>query len=551
MPDVNKRLHPPEDISNLSELDVLIVGAGFCGVYLLDKLRKRNFKTKIFEGGAGLGGVWHWNCYPGARVDSSCWIYQLSDENLWSDWQWSELYPGYEEVRAYFSHLDEKLDLSRDIRFQTWVREADFDEDRHQWKIRAKNEEGKDTFIYANHFIMCTGSSSKPYIPKIKDLERFEGISSHTAFWPQEGIDFKGKRVGVIGTGASGVQVIQEASKEAAKLTVFQRTPNLCLPMGQRQLSEKDNREGKLANPEVFENRLATWGGIDYDIDERLARNFSAEERDAHFEELWQSGGFRFWIGNYADMLMDEGVNRAAYDFWRDKVRERISKPSTAEKLAPTNPPHPFGTKRVSLEQWYFDVFNQENVDLIDVKRNPIERLTETGVVIGGIEISLDVLVLATGFDAVTGGLTQIDIRDNNGVTLGEKWAEGVRVYQGLSNSGYPNLFATYGPQAPTAFVNGPTCAEMQGDFIVEALEYLRDNGYTRMEPTPEAEEAWRNLCIELAEPTLFPKADSWYMAANVPGKTREMLMYTGGVPAYIKILQECVAKGYEGYRIS
>ena len=547
---VADRSRESNDSSKLEGLDVLIVGAGFCGVYLLDQLRKKNFKAQIYEGGADLGGVWHWNCYPGARVDSSCWIYQLSDEELWSDWQWTELYPGYKEVRAYFKHLDKKLNLSRDVRFNTWVREANFDEDRHEWEIKAKRNDGSNVVVCTKHFIMCTGSSSKPFIPEIEGLDSFSGESSHTAFWPQGGIDFKGKHVGVIGTGASGVQVIQEASKEAAKLTVFQRTPNLCLPMGQKQLGDEDNREGKLANSEVLRNRLSTWGGIDYDIDERLAKNFSEEERDAHFEELWNGGGFRFWIGNFADMLMDEEVNRAAYDFWRNKVRGRIASPEMAEKLAPENPPHPFGTKRVSLEQWYFEVFNQENVDLVDIKETPIERITSNGVKIGNELVYLDVLVMATGFDAVTGGLTQIDIRDKDGKTLEEKWANGVRVYQGLSNHGYPNMFATYGPQAPTAFVNGPTCAEMQGDFIVDALVYLRDNGYTRMEPTAEAEESWRNLCIELAEPTLFSKADSWYMAANIPGKAREMLMYAGGVPAYIEILRDCANKGYEGYRI-
>lgn len=533
------------------ELDVLVVGAGFCGLYLLDRLRERGFKVRVFEAGADLGGVWHWNCYPGARVDSACWIYQFSHEEVWRDWSWSELYPGYAELRAYFEHVDAKLDLSRDVRCETMVREANFDESERRWRVRASGQGGEDVSVRARYVVMCTGSSSKPYIPEIEGLDTFAGPCHHTALWPQGGIDLTGMRVGVIGTGASGVQIAQEASRVAAELTVFQRTPNLALPMRQEKLSEEDNRRARATYADTFTTRTQTWGGIEYDIDPRLSTSLPEAERDAHFEALWESGGFRFWIGNFVDMLMDEDVNRVAYDFWRDKVRERIADPEVAEKLAPTNPPHPFGTKRVSLEQWYFDLFNQKNVELVDVKATPIERVEPTGVVVDGREIRLDVLVLATGFDSVTGGMTRIDIRDGRGITLREKWADGVRTYQGLTNAGYPNLLMTYGPQAPTAFINGPTCAEVQGDFIVETLEYLRDRGLTRIEPTRESEEAWRTLCHELAEPTLFPRADSWYMAANIPGKTREMLMYPGGVPAYVEILRTCAAKDYDGYTLA
>ena len=348
-------------VAESEELDVLIVGAGFSGLYLLDRLRERGFKVRLFEAGAGLGGVWHWNCYPGARVDSECWVYQFSREELWRDWNWTELYPGHAEVRAYFKHVDEKRNLSRDIRFETWVRGADFDEERRLWQVRADDKDGQQVSVSARYFIMCTGSASKPYIPDIEGLNSFAGTYHHTALWPQEGqdgqdeIDFKGKRVGVIGTGASGVQVVQEAAREARQLTVFQRTPNLCLPMRQRRLNEADNHEVRQSYPEYFRKRLQTWGGVDFDIDPRLSTDVSEEERTAHFEELWEIGGFKFWVGNFADMLMEEDVNRVAYDFWRDKVRARIKDPVVAEKLAPTEPPHPIGTKRVSLEQWYFD----------------------------------------------------------------------------------------------------------------------------------------------------------------------------------------------------
>ena len=532
-------------------LDVLIVGAGFCGLYLLDRLRGAGFNVKIIDAGAVLGGGWHWNCYPGARVDTACWIYQFPHESLWREWNWSELYPGYEEIRAYFQYVDSKLDLSRHIYFETRMQTADFEEERREWQVAGADRNGQPIAFRARYVVMCTGSSSKVHIPQIDGLDSFRGPCHHSALWPQSGVQFKGKRVGIIGTGASGVQLAQEASREASDLTVFQRTPNLCLPMRQRKLDRADNERARGTYPELFRTRLQTWGGIEYDIDAKLSTEVSVAERMAHFEALWQAGGFRYWIGNYADVLMDATVNRVTYDFWRDKVRERITDPGVAEKLAPRNPPHPFGTKRVSLEQWYFDLFNQDNVELIDIKQTPIERVTESGVQVDGREIPLDVLVLATGFDAVTGGLTQIDIRDSAGVTLREKWAKGVRTYQGLTNAGYPNLFMTYGPQAPTAFINGPTCAELQGDFIVHTLKTLREHGHTRIEATHEAEDGWSKLCQELAAPTLFPQADSWCMAANVPGKVREMLMYAGGVPAYLDILNDCRANGYAGYALA
>jgi cation diffusion facilitator CzcD-associated flavoprotein CzcO len=540
-----------EPVTESEELDVLLVGAGFSGLYLLDRLRDRGFKVRLFEAGAGLGGIWHWNCYPGARVDTECWVYQFSREELWKDWNWTEVFPGYAEMRAYFEHVDAKLDLSRDIRFETWVRGADFDEERRQWRVQAEGKGGEEVSVQTRYFVLCTGFGSKPYFPEIEGLDSFAGECHHTALWPQAGIDLKGKRVGVVGTGASGVQIAQEASCEAGQLTVFQRTPNLCLPMRQRKLDEADNRVLRESYPERFSKCLGTFGGVDYDINPRLLLETPEEERTAHFETLWKNGGLKFWVGNYMDILQEEAANRVTYDFWRDKVRARIKDPVLAEKLAPTDPPHPFGTKRVSLEQWYFDMFNQDNVELVDIKETPIERVTPNGVVVNGREVELDVLALATGFDAVTGGLTRLEIRDSQGVTLREKWADGVRTYQGLANAGYPNLLVSYGPQAPTGFLSGPTSAEVQGDFIVETLEYLREHGYTRIEPTHEAEEAWRKLCQELAAPTLFIKADSWYMGTNVPGKAKEMLMYTGGLPAYLEELRDCVAKGYEGYELA
>ncbi len=529
-------------------LDVLLVGAGFSGLYLLDHLRDQGFKVRLFEAGAGLGGVWHWNCYPGARVDSPGWIYQFSREELWREWNWSETFPGFEEMRAYFDFVDKKRDLSRDIRFGTWVRAAEFDEEQRHWLVQAEGSDTGTIEVQAKFLLICTGFAAKPYLPSIEGLESFGGEWHHTGLWPQAGVDFSGKRVGIVGTGASGIQLAQEAAREAAHLTIFQRTPNLCLPMQQKKLDEKDNQHLKESYQKFFRKRPESFAGMEYDVNPKSTFEVSAQERNAYYEELWAVGGFQFWLGGYTDMLNNEAANRTAYNFWRDKVRARIKDPVVAEKLAPTEPPHPFGVKRPALEQWFYDIFNDDHVELVDIKKSPIERITSSGLKTQESEHTLDILVMATGFDAVTGGLTNIDIRGTDGATLKDKWATGVRTYQGLANAGFPNMMFSYGPQAPTAFCNGPTSAEYQGEYMVECLTYLRERGLTRIEATPEAEEAWRNQCFELANSTLFPKADSWYMGANIPGKVRELLMYPGGLPLYLQELRESAAKGYAGY---
>ena len=549
MSTVNLKRNPTSDTNEM--LDAIIVGAGFSGLYLLDRLREQGLKVHLVEAGSDIGGIWHWNCNPGARVDSTCGIYQFSREDLWREWDWSERFPGFAEMRAYFEFVDEKLDLSRDVSFQTRVRSAKFDEQSRAWVIEADSASAGPTQLRAHHFLLCTGFGSIPYTPAFDGLESFAGKYHHTGLWPQDGLDFSGHRVGIIGTGASGVQIAQEAARDASQLTIFQRTPNLCLPMQQEQLDGPANQRLRKTYAASFALREQSFGGADFLFDPRFTLEVSPQERNALFEELWAQGGFWFWLGNFQDILLNEDANRMAYDFWRDKVRARINDPATAEMLAPTEPPHPFGTKRPSLEQWYYDIFNEDHVSLVDVKTSPIERITPSGVITADSEYEFDVLVMATGFDAVTGGLTNIDIRGSDGASLAEKGADGVRTYQGLANSGFPNLMVSYGPQAPTAFCNGPTSAEFQGDYIVECLVYMRERGLSRIETTPEAEEAWRQQCLELVKPTLFPKADSWYIGANIPGKKREILMYTGGVPMYMEALNACAANGYEGYALS
>jgi cation diffusion facilitator CzcD-associated flavoprotein CzcO len=525
-------------------VDVLVVGAGFAGLYQLHNLRKRGFAVHVVEAGAELGGIWYWNCYPGARVDTLGAIYQYSDPALWQDWDYTELFPSWEEVRAYFRYVDAKLHLSRDVSFNTRITAAEFDEDTRRWVVSTAD----DVKFFPRYLVMCIGFASKPYLPKIQGMQDFLGECHHTATWPQEGADLSGKRVGVIGTGASGVQVVQEAGRCAEQLTVFQRTPILALPMRQQQLDEDARRAVKIAQPNQFKKRAETFAGFDIDFLDRSALELTAIERRQIYEGLWEKGGFYPWLGTFNDILFDDEANATAYAFWRDKTRLRIKDPLVAEKLAPEIPPHPYGTKRPSLEQNYFEVFNQDNVTLVDVRETPIERITGSGVSTTTAHYDLDTLVLATGFDALTGGYFAIDIRGTNGTTLQQKWHDGVRTHLGIATEAFPNLLMVYGPQSPAGFCNGPTCAEIQGDIIVDTLVYLRNHGFSRIEASRQAEEQWREHVLESAGQSLFNRADSWYVGANIPGKPREMLNYPAGLPAYLAKWRECIEAGYKGF---
>lgn len=531
----------------VEELDVLIVGAGFAGLYQLDRLRKLGFSVKIFEAGSGLGGIWYWNCYPGARVDSEGAIYQYAREDIWRDFDYTELYPGWQELRRYFEHVDGKLDLSRDISFDTRVDSALFDADNDTWTVQATD--GRT--VRARYVVLCTGFGSKPYFPPIEGLDRFAGACHHTGLWPQDGLDFTGKRVAIIGTGASGVQVAQEAAKDAASLTIFQRTPIQALPMRQRQLDADAHADLKAEMADRFARRIDSFSGFDFDFLPMSALDVSEEDRREAYEKLWREGGFRFWLGTFNDVLFNQAANDTAYAFWRDKTRARIADPVLAEKLAPEVAVHPFGVKRPSLEQNFYELFNQDNVHLVDLKETPIESVTETGIRTSDTERKFDIIVLATGFDASTGGITAIDLKGTDGQTLREKWSDGVRAHLGVATAGFPNLLFVYGPQSPSGFCNGPTCAEIQGDLIVETLEHMRDSGLQRIEATAEAENAWRDHVAELVEPTLFDKANSWYVGANIPGKPRQMLLYPGGLPQYLENWRSSASNSYSGFVLS
>jgi len=527
----------------MRDFDVVIVGAGFSGLYLLYRLRGAGFSVRLLEAQSGLGGVWQANRYPGARVDSHVPNYEYSMEACWRDWAWSERFPGRDELVRYFAHVDKALDLGRDIELETRIAACRFEADG-RWEIRAEN--GKR--FSCTFLLMCTGFGSKPYTPDLPGLADFAGICEHTALWPESGVDFQGRKVGIIGTGASGVQVVQEAAPAAERLVVFQRTPVTALPMQQRALDPAEQAAAKADYPTLFARRNEPPGNFcDIERLETGAFDVSAEERERVFERAWQAGGFHFWVGTFGDILRNETANRAAYDFWRDKVRARINDPALADLLAPMEPPYPFGTKRPSLEQGYYECFNRSNVELVDLNATPLETIVPDGLRTTEATFDLDVLVLATGFDANTGGLTAIDIRGRADARLAEAWSDGVDTHLGVAVPGFPNLLMLYGPQSATAFCNGPTCAEFQGDWVTRLLEHMRAADHALVETTDAAGAAWTAELAEMAEVTLFGQTDSWYMGANIPGKTRQLLNYPDS-DAYRYRLRDCEANGYDGF---
>ncbi|KIK69979.1 hypothetical protein GYMLUDRAFT_236428 [Collybiopsis luxurians FD-317 M1] len=530
-----------------NEPDALIVGAGFSGIYLLYHLRKLGYSVQVFEAAPGLGGVWYWNAYPGARVDSENPHYLLSIPEIWEGWTWKERFPGQKELREYFEYMDQKLDVKKNISFNTRVVVAHFDVEISRWVV--KTEHGR--VIRPQFFVPCVGFASRPYTPDFKGLENFTGICHHTSKWPQEGVDLKNKRVGIIGTGASAVQVIQAIGPEVSHLTVFQRTPNLALPMHQKKLDVEQETRRKVLYPTIFLRRSQTSSGF---LAGPQLKNLAAatpEERVLHWERTWAQGGFAFLLENYQDLMLDEDANRESYNFWRDKVRARLHDPRMQEKLAPTIAVHPLGAKRPSLEQSYYEVFNQPNVTLVDLNECGISEITSKGLLTeDGLEHELDALVLATGFDSLTGSLTQIEIRGIDGVSIAEKWASGIYTNLGMTCANFPNMFFPYGVQAPSALANGPSCIEAQGDWIVQCIKSMKENDLTAICATAEAEADWRAQVLYLGSRTIYSKAKSWYMGSNIPGKAVEHLNYTGGLHTYVNIINGVAERGYEGFRL-
>lgn len=523
-------------------LDALIVGSGFSGIYLLHKLRDElRLNVKVFEAEADIGGTWNNNRYPGARVDCPIPLYAYSLPKVWQSWTWTELYPGQKEIKAYFHHVDRVLGVRKDCLFESRVNEGTFDPSADRWTVRTAD--GK--VATAKYLIVAVGFASKSYLPDWKGLQSFQGTIYHSAHWPKtEEVNVQGKKVAVIGTGSTGIQIFQEWAKVAEEAFLFQRTPNLCLPMRQQELDASQQAKDKRKYTSYLAECAATFGGLDYQPTPKNTFDASEEERQAFWENLYQLGGFRLWQNNYQDFVTSLSANREAYDFWARKTRERIHDPKKRDLLAPLEPPHPFGAKRPSLEQDFYEQFNKTNVHIVDTKSHPIVAVTPTGIATSDGRIhEVDIIAVATGFDAVTGGLLRMGLRDNNGVGLDERWKDGMSTYLGMAISGFPNMFLPYSLQAPTAFANGPSLIELQGDWIANLISKMEKEKVQSVVATPEAESAWNDEVNAITNMTLLPLAESWYMGSNIPGKPVQSLNYLGGLPTYrdkcARVLQE------------
>ncbi|KAJ5731470.1 uncharacterized protein N7483_005978 [Penicillium malachiteum] len=524
------------------DVDVVIVGAGFSGISTLHYLRDElNLNVKIIDSASDIGGTWYWNAYPGARVDCPVPTYAFDAEEIWKDWDWSEMYPSRAELGAYFAHVDRVWSIRKDCIFNTEVNGATFNGER--WTLKTNN----DTTIKAKYFIPAVGFASEQYIPPWKGMETFQGEIHHPWSWPREGVNVKGKRVAVIGTGSTGVQIIQEWTKEAAETFVFQRTPNIAIPMRPKKLDRQAQERIKEDTPDLFAACQTTPGGLPWGKHDKNFDDYSAEEIEEILSNLYYTGGFRYWSGGYGDLGTNPVANRAAYDFWAKKTRPRIKDPVKRDLLAPLEPPHPFGTKRPSLEQDYYEQMDKPNVHLVNTKAHPIVALTPNGIMTDdGTIYEVDAIALATGYNASTGSLNRMGIKDVNGVNISERWKNGVSTFLGMMVPGFPNMFFPYGVQAPTPFTNGPRFIAFQASYIRDVVKKMEANEVRSLEPNPKAAEAWTGLIHAIANMTLVSKADSWYMGSNIPGKPRECLYFLGGIPAYCNLCHEALDSKFE-----
>lgn len=533
------------DFSRARDYDAIIIGAGMAGMYQLYRLRQLGLSVRAFETGGDVGGTWYWNRYPGARFDSESYSYAYSfSQELLEEWDWTEHFSPQPETLRYLNHVADKFDLRKDIRFDTRIASAIYDEAENRWEV--ESEDG--TRARAQFLITAIGPLSAYTMPDIEGIERFKGQSCHTARWPHEPVDFTGKRVAVIGTGATGVQIIQEVAKTAAHLTVFQRSPNFCAPLRNSPIAPELQSELKATYPEVFQRCHDSHGGFMHMSDPRSALEVSDEEREAFYEKLYGEPGFGIWLGNFSDSMVDERANALITDFMKRKIRERVHDPEIAEKLVPKN--HGFGTKRVPMETNYYEVYNQENVLLVDLLETPIERITPEGIQTTDAQYAFDIIVYATGFDAVTGAFDRIDIRGEAGEKLKDHWADGPRTYLGIQVVGFPNLLTLVGPHNAATFCNIPRCIEQNVEWVTELVRNMRANGHERVSPRQESEDEWTKHVYETAEVSLLTKVDSWFMGVNhnLPDRKPVFMAYLGGSPAYRAKCDGETASGYEGF---
>ena len=533
-----------QEKGQIRQLDAVVVGAGFAGLYALYKLRDvMGMEVQVYETGDGVGGTWFWNRYPGARCDSESFYYCFSfSDELAQEWEWSGKYPEQPEIERYLNHVADRFDLRRNIQLSTRVTSARFDDAANRWEVRTEQGE----HVSAHYLITAVGCLSAANLPNIPGRDSFQGESYHTAAWPREGVDVRGKRVGIIGTGSTGIQATPRIAAEADHLTVFQRTPNFTVPARHTVFLPEDQAEIKKNYSAIFERTRNSPAGFPYSPIERKTMDASPEERQEILEGLWEEGGFKFLWGGFSDLLTDPAANEVASDFIRDKIRADVKDPETAEILCPTD--HPYGSKRPPIDSDYYVTFNRDNVKLVDLRKTPIEAITPTGLRTRDADYELDVLVFATGFDAMTGSLLKMDIEGAGGVHLSDVWTDGPRTFLGLQVAGFPNMFTITGPGSPSVLVNMPVAIEHHVDWIADCIEHMREKGKTRVEATEEAQAAWVEHVAEVAQATLFSKANSWYVGANIPGKPRVVAPYTGGQQIYRERCSAVVDAGYEGF---
>ena len=533
------------DQSPARTVDAVVIGAGFAGLYQLLCLRDRlGLSVQVLEAGEGVGGTWYWNRYPGARCDSESHSYAFYfDDALLQDWEWSERYPGQGEILRYLNHVADRFDLRRDIRFNARVTDASYDAAANRWHVRADD----GTRYVATYLITAVGCLSAANVPDIPGRKDFEGRWYHTGQWPHEGVDFHGKRVGMIGTGSTGIQAAPAIAETAAHLTVFQRTANYSIPARNAPLTEEFKAWAKSHTAEIRALMHASTNGHPFLIADRSAHDVSPQEREAIYQAAWDQGGLKL-RASFRDLLTDKAANDTASNFLRAQIGKVVKDPKTAAILA--NIDHPFATKRPPIDTGYFETFNRDNVSLVDLRATPIERITKTGILTkDGVEHPLDIIVFATGFDAMTGPLLRMGITGRDGLTLQQAWREGPKTYLGLQVAGFPNLFTVTGPGSPSVLTNMPVAIEQHVEWITACIAHLRANGIPTIEAAPDAAERWVAQVNDAANATLLPQAGhSWYLGANVPGKPRVFMPYAGGMARYRAICAEVAAHGYDGF---
>ena len=533
-------------MTNTQQYDAIIIGAGMAGMYQLYKLQQAGLSVRVFETGSGVGGTWYWNRYPGCKFDSESYSYGYSfSEELLDEWQWSEHFSRQPETERYLNFVADKFDLRKDMEFNNRIKTARFDEAVNRWEI----ETDQGIKASAPFLITAVGPLSAPVMPGYKGMDSFKGGGWHTARWPKETIDFSGKRVAVIGTGDTGVQVIQEMALMAEHLTVFQRNPNWCAPLNNDVITVEEQKEIRASYPEIFKKCKETHGCFIHSPDERSVFDVTPEERDALYEKLYAEKGFGIWVASFYDTQMTEEANVSRTEFIANKIRSRVKDQKLAEKLIPTD--HGFGTKRVPLESDYYEAYNRDNVLLVDLREAPMEEIIPDGIRTTDKEYEFDYIIYATGFDPVTGSLNRIDITGRDNIKLKDKWADGPLTYLGIQSAGFPNLFTLVGPHNAATLCNIPRCIEQNVEWVTEILAHMRKKGLTLVEPKPASEKNWTEEVVAMGEMSPFMKVNSWLSGvnSNVPEKQkRSFQVYVGGAPAYRQHCENEAKSGYAGF---